>query len=402
MAEKLKDHREIGRELELFNFSRKVPGTVYWWPRGAILFDLIVNYLNSQLNKQGYQQVKTPAIIDLSLLEKSGHYDNYRERLFFVGNEEEIKSKVRWGLKPMNCPGSILIFKEKPRSYKELPLKFSEIGTVYRYEQPGEVGGLFRTRALTIDDAHIYCTEDQIEEEIIKLIDFIYKTYKLFSFKDVRLELSTRPQKSIGTEGQWEKAEGGLKKSLADQNIPYKINKGEGAFYGPKIDFHIKDSRGRSWQMGTIQLDFATAERLEAAYIDQNGQKKNPVVIHRAILGSLERFIAVLLEHTRGRLPVWLAPEQVRVIPISEKNTSYGCKIFEILKEAGVRVDVDMSNQTLQKKILEAEKMKIPYLAVVGEREEKSGEVAVRRENKSENLKAEELIIRLQKESPKY
>ena len=221
-------------------------------------------------------------------------------------------------LKPMNCPGSIIIFNEEMRSYKELPIKFSEVGTVYRYEQPGEVNGLFRTRALTIDDAHIYCNEDQIEPEIIKLIDFIYETCKRYGFEDISVELSTRPEKSIGTDEQWQKAENGLTEALEDAKIRYKENKGEGAFYGPKIDFHVKDSLNRSWQLGTIQLDFAMAERLDANYIDKEGNKKHPVMIHRAILGSVERFIAVLLEHTAGALPVWLSPVQVIILPVSD------------------------------------------------------------------------------------
>lgn len=371
------DHKEIGRKLGLFSFSRNVPGTCYWWPKGALLFDLIVNDLKQRLEEQGYQDLKTSTIISLETLKKSGHYDNYRDKLFFVGNEKEMdKKKVNWCLKPMNCPGSIMIFNEDMRSYKELPIKFSEVGTVFRYEQPGEVNGLFRARALTIDDAHIYCTEDQMEEEIIKLIDFIYETYKRYGFEDIRVELSTKPEKSIGSDEQWQKAENGLIKALKDAKIEYKENKGEGAFYGPKIDFHVKDSLGRSWQLGTIQLDFATAERLDANYIDSRGQKKNPIIIHRAILGSVERFIAVLLEHTGGALPVWLSPVQAKILTVSDKHLEY---VKKVAKEMGnVRFEIDNRNESINKKIRDAELQKVPFIIVVGDSEEKGGNITVR------------------------
>lgn len=373
-----KDHKELGRQLGLFSFSRKVPGTVYWWPKGALLFDLIIGDLKKRLKEQGYQDLTTPTIINLETLKKSGHYDNYREKLFFVGNEKEIqKGKVGWCLKPMNCPGSIMIFNETMRSYRDLPIKFCEVGTVFRYEQPGEVNGLLRTRALTIDDAHIYCHEDQIEDAIIKLMDFINKTYSRYGFKDTRVELSTRPEKSIGTDEQWQKAESALIKSLKDYKIAYKENKGEGAFYGPKIDFHVKDAQNRSWQLGTIQLDFATAERLDVNYIDKEGKKKNPVIIHRAILGSVERFIAVLLEHTGGVLPLWLAPTQVIILPVSEKHIAYAQRVVN--KLSGLRVEIDSRNESVNKKIRDAEIQKIPYVLVVGEKEIKDKNITVRK-----------------------
>jgi len=383
------DHKEIGRQLGLFSFSRNVPGTVYWWPKGNTLFNLIVEDLKARLKKQGYHDITTSTIISLDTLKKSGHYDNYREKLFFTGNEKEMaEKKVNWCLKPMNCPGSIMIFNEEMRSYKDLPLKFSEVGTVYRYEQPGEVNGLFRARALTIDDAHIYCTEDQIEREIIKLIDFIYETYKRYGFEDVSVELSTRPEKSIGTDEQWQKAEDGLIKALKDAKIDYKENKGEGAFYGPKIDFHIKDSLSRSWQLGTIQLDFAMAERLDANYIDKDGSKKHPAMIHRAILGSVERFMAVLLEHTGGDLPGWLAPVQAVISPVSKKHIGYAKKVTSQLSnadviarsnsDAAIRFEIDDRNESINKKIRDAELQKIPYIIVVGDKEEKDENITVR------------------------
>lgn len=382
-----KDHKELGKLLELFSFNRKVPGTVLWHPKGAILFDLIVNDLKNRLKDEGYHDLKTPAIIDLDTLKKSGHYDNYREKLFFIGNEKEMaERKVNWCLKPMSCPGSIMIFNDAMRSYKDLPIKFSEIGTVFRYEQPGEVNGLFRTRVITQDDAHIYCYEDQIEAELIQLIDFLHETYTRFEFEDIRVEFSTRPEKSIGTDGQWQKAENGLAKMLKDKKIEYKENKGDGAFYGPKIDFHVKDALGRSWQMGTIQLDFATAERLEANYIDEKGQKQKPIIIHRAILGSVERFIAVLLEHTSGALPVWLAPVQTIILPVSEKHLGYAEKVTEELKKNDIRIEIDLRNESVNKKIRDAEIQKIPYIIVVGDKEEKAENITIRKRG-SKDLK---------------
>jgi len=371
------DHKEIGRQLGLFSFSKKVPGTCYWWPKGALLFDLIVSDLKKELKEQGYLDLKTAPIIDLDTLKASGHYDNFREKLFFTGNENEIKkNKVNWCLKPMSCPGSVKIFNEEMRSYRDLPIKFSEMGTVFRYEQPGEVNGLLRTRVITQDDAHIYCLTDQIEPELLKLIDFVQKTYKRYGFDEIRVELSTRPEKSIGSDEQWQKAEAGLVKALKDAGIKYKENKGEGAFYGPKIDFHIKDSMGRSWQMGTIQLDFATAERLDANYIDKDGSKKHPVMIHRAILGSVERFIAVLLEHTAGALPSWLSPVQAVILTVSDEHLEYAKKVA---KEMGSeRIEIDGRNESINKKIRDAELQKIPYIIVVGDKEEKDKNITVR------------------------
>ncbi len=395
------DHKEIGRNLGLFSFSRKVPGTAYWWPKGAILFDLIVEDLKKELEKQDYQDIKTPTIISSETLKKSGHFDNYREKLFFTGSENEINSKkVKWCLKPMNCPGSIMIFNDAMRSYKDLPLRFSEIGTVFRFEQPGEVNGLLRTRALTIDDAHIYCREEQMEKEILALIDFIKKTYQHYGFKDIRVELSTRPEKSIGTDDQWQRAENGLVKALKAAKIEYKENKGEGAFYGPKIDFHIKDSQNRSWQLGTIQLDFATAERLEAFYIDSDGKKQPPVIIHRAILGSVERFIAVLLEHTQGELPVWLSPVQAILIPVSDKHQEIAIKIEGDLKhrDPDIRIQIDDRNESVSKKVRDAQIQKIPRIIVVGDREKDSEHLPVLKYGQKEpqNIIFDELIKELQ------
>ncbi len=386
--------------MGLFSFSRKVPGVAYWWPKGNTLFSLIVWDLKKQLEEQGYQNIYTPTIISIETLKKSGHYDNYREKLFFVGNEKELK-KPRWCLKPMNCPGAITIFNEKTRSYKDLPLKLSEFGTVFRYEQPGEVNGLLRTRAMTQDDAHIFCSEDQIKDELIKLIKFIQATYQRYGFKDIKVELSTRPEKSIGTDQQWQKAEQGLKQALKTKKIKHQEKKGEGAFYGPKIDFHIKDSQGRSWQMGTVQLDFSMAGQLEAKYVDQDNKKKTPIIIHRAILGSVERFIAVLIEDTGGAFPCWLAPVQALILPVSEKFLGYARKAEKELKDAGLRVEIDKSNQTLNKKIREGERARVPYLLIVGAKEEKGESLSVRSREEGDlgQEKIGAFLKRIEKES---
>ncbi len=373
------DHKKLGRELGLFSFSRKVPGVCYWWPKGNQLFKTIVGDLKKNLDEMGYQDIETPTIISVDVLKKSGHFDNYYEKLFFTGNPEDLKKEAKWCLKPMNCPGSIMIFNEEIRSYKDLPMKFSEVGTVYRYEQAGEVNGLLRSRAATIDDAHIYCTEDQIKDELVVLINFIKETYERYGFKDLRVELSTRPEKSIGTDEQWGKAESGLLNALESEKVDFTENKGDGAFYGPKIDFHIKDALGRDWQLGTIQLDFSMAERLDAKYIDKDGKGQTPVIIHRAILGSVGRFIAILLESSGGAFPAWLAPVQAIVLPISDKHLDYAKEVALELKKSGVRVEIDKRTESIGKKIRDAETQKIPYMLVVGDKEAEANKVAVRK-----------------------
>lgn len=387
--ENTNDHKVIGRELGLFSFDEQVPGVVYWWPKGWTLFKLIENDLRNRLTKDGYQEINTPRIISIETLKKSGHFENYHEKLFFVGNEKEL-TKPKWCLKPMSCPGGLMIFKEQIRSYKELPIKISEFGSVFRYEQAGEVNGLLRVRNMTQDDAHIYCNDEQIEEEIEKLIDFIEKTYKRYGFDDIRVELSTRPEKSIGSDEVWEKAENGLKKALDAKKLEYTINAGDGAFYGPKIDFHVKDSLGRSWQMGTIQLDFAMAERLDANYIDREGNKKHPVMIHRAILGSVERFIATLLESNGGAMPNWCAPVQAIILPVSEKHLDFAKNTAVSLVDKGLRVEVDERNESVGRKIREAELQKVPYIIVLGDKEIESGKLSIR-ERGSKELKELEI-----------
>jgi threonyl-tRNA synthetase len=378
------DHKVLGRELGLFSFDEKVPGVVYWWSKGYTIFNLILDDLRKHLGADGYSEIKTSPIISNDTLKESGHFDNYHEKLFFVGNEKEL-SKPKWCLKPMSCPGSLMIFNEEIHSYKELPIKLAEFGTVFRYEQAGEVNGLLRLRNFTQDDAHIYCEESQIESEIQGLIGFIFDTYKRYGFEEVRVELSTKPEKSIGSSEQWQTAEAALETALNAKKVDFKINKGDGAFYGPKIDFHVKDSLGRSWQLGTIQLDFAMAGRLGANYIDKDGNKKQPVMIHRAILGSVERFIAILLENTGGALPTWLSPVQVKVLPISaEKHLKYAAEILKKLSKEGIRAELDDRNESIGKKIREAEVQKISFMLVIGDKEIEAKKVAVRQYGKGD------------------
>ena len=330
------------------------------------------------LKNLGYLEIKTPIIFNTELWKKSGHFDNYKDKMYFVGKEAKL------GIKPMNCPESMLVFNEYQRTYRDLPLRFSDFGILHRQEQAGEINGLFRAREFIIDDAHIYCRVEQIASEIKNLIKLIKKVYQKFGFNEYKVELSTRPKKFIGSRKDWDKSEEALKKILKEEKISFKENKGEGAFYGPKIDFHIKDSLGRSWQLGTIQLDFASAKRLSVNFINEQGKKEHPVLVHRAILGSLERFIAILLEHYAGALPIWLSPVQVKVLPIAERHLAYAKEIRNKIYEIGIRVEVDKRNETLPKKIRDGEIEKIPYLLVIGDKEIKNKKVAVRRREKGD------------------
>lgn len=376
------DHKEFGKQLDLFHLEGTNPGVIFWHPKGTLLYHTIVDDLRGELKKQGYQELKTPNILGLETFKKSGHFDNYQDKMYFAGNKALIEKKEpKWVVTPMNCPGTLAIYKSTMRSYKNLPLKFSEIGSVYRYEQPGEINGLFRCREFTIDDAHIFALPEQVSEEVGMLIEFIIEYYKKFEFKIDHIELSTRPKKSIGTDSEWQETEKALKKALAEGKIKYKLNPGEGAFYGPKIDFHIKDNHGRTWQLGTIQVDMSMPERLGCFYIDDTGEKKYPVMIHRAILGSVERFIAILLEHFEGALPNWLAPVQAVLIPVSEKHNEFVEKVANDLKEImpDIRIQIDKRDESVAKKIHDAEIQKIPYQLVIGEHEIKSDQIPVRK-----------------------
>jgi threonyl-tRNA synthetase len=373
---KKRDHRILGEKLELFSFHEEGPAFPFWHPKGTILTNTILEYLRTLLRDAGYQEVKTPIILSEKLWHDSGHWDNYKDNMYFT----EIDGR-RFAIKPMNCPGTILIFKNQMRSYRDLPLRLAEFGLVHRHELSGVIHGLFRARAFTQDDAHIFCAHDekQIKQEIKAAFHLIQKLYRDFGFKDYRVELSTRPEKSIGSDQMWREAEKVMREILKEEKIAVQIKPGEGAFYGPKFDFHVNDSLGRSWQLGTIQLDFSMPERLGAFYIDRKGNKQTPVMIHRTLLGSLERFIGILIEHYGGAFPLWLSPIQVAVLPVGEKHLKHSRDIAKQLQENGLRVWVDESSETVGKKVRHAEMQKIPYILVIGDKEIKEKKLAVRK-----------------------
>lgn len=372
-AEK-RDHRKLGAELDLYSFHDEGVGFPFWHPNGMILKSALTEYWKSEHRAAGYQEIQTPIILREELWHQSGHWDNYKDNMYFTEIDEQ-----KYAVKPMNCPGGILVYKNSPHSYRDLPLRIAELGLVHRHELSGVMHGLFRVRSFVQDDAHIYCTEDQIENELVGVVKLVEKIYKKFGFKDYHVELSTRPQKSIGTDAMWNKAERIMKKVSRNLKLKIVINEGDGAFYGPKFDFHIKDSIGRTWQCATIQLDFSMPERFELEYTDKNGQKKRPVMIHRTVLGSLERFIGILIEHYAGEFPLWLSPIQVSVASVAKAYNKYAGQVAKELTEAGLRVVVDESDETVGKKIRNAELKKIPYILVVGEKEQSNGHVAVRK-----------------------
>jgi threonyl-tRNA synthetase len=371
---KKRDHRRIGRELDLFSFQSEGPGFPFWHPNGMILYNAATQALKDLLARNGYLEIKTPIILSESLWHRSGHWDHYKENMYFTNIDEQP-----YAVKPMNCPGCVLVYKNSPWSYRDLPVKFSEMGLVHRHEKSGVLHGLFRVRQFTQDDAHVFCTPDQLEDEISKLIDLIAEVYHLFGFDNYALEVSTRPAKSIGSDEMWRLAETSLIRTLEKKGNPFKINPGEGAFYGPKIDYHIQDSLGRTWQCGTIQVDFSMPERFELEYVGQDGAKHRPVMIHRAILGSVERFLGILIEHYGGSFPVWLAPVQCVLIPIGEKHRPYAREAGRMLSEAGIRCRVDDRNEKMGHKIRDAENQKIPYMAVLGDKEAAGGTASIRR-----------------------
>lgn len=370
---KKRDHKRIGRELDLFSFHKEGPGFAFWHPKGMRVRAALTGFWQDLHRKAGYEEVSTPILLSTKLWKRSGHWDHFRKNMYFTKIDEHI-----FALKPMNCPGMILIYQTRPRSYKELPIRWRELGLVHRHEPSGTLNGLLRDRAFRQDDAHIFCREDQIEEEISNVVKLALEVYTAFSFDKIKVELSTRPKKSMGGEKVWNKAEATLKKVLADLKVDYKINEGEGAFYGPKIDFHLTDSMGRPWQCGTIQLDFVMPERFDLTYIDTDGSKKRPVMIHRAIFGSIHRFFGILIEHYGGAFPVWLAPVQVVVIPITDRSQKYANSILNKLKAENLRVEIDDRQETLQARIRDAQLQKVPYMVIVGDREEEAKTVAVR------------------------
>ncbi|MCL6628411.1 MAG: threonine--tRNA ligase, partial [Armatimonadetes bacterium] len=338
-----------------------------------IVLNAVLDYWRRVHIQHGYQEVRTPMILNEELWHRSGHWDTYRDNMYFTEIDEHT-----YAVKPMNCPGVMLIYKETLRSYRDLPLKYAELGHVHRHEKSGVLHGLFRVRAFTQDDAHVFCTPDQAEAEIVKIIDLIQTIYAKFGFTDYRIELSTRPEKSIGTDEMWETAENALHQALRSQGIEYAVNPGDGAFYGPKIDFHIRDSMGRSWQLGTIQLDFSMPERFELEYIGEDGKPHRPVMIHRAILGSIERFMGIIIEEYAGAFPLWLAPVQVVLLPIADRHVQYANDVAEKLTKLGLRVTVDARNEKTGFKIREAQVQKIPYMLITGDREVEAGKVSVR------------------------
>ncbi len=370
---KRRDHRVIGRQLDLFSFSEMGPGFAFMHPKGMVLWNEIVEFMRGLNRKYGYKEIRTPIILNEELWHRSGHWDNYKENMYFC----EIDG-VGYAVKPMNCPGGCLLYKTTRHSYRELPLRLAEFGMVHRHEASGVMHGLFRVRQFTQDDAHIYCAPAQIESEIIGVINLIFETYRSFGFEDFAVELSTKPEKHIGSDEIWETATNALKAALQHKQIPFKINEGDGAFYGPKIDFHIKDCLKRSWQLGTIQLDFSMPARFELTYVDEDNTEKTPVMIHRAVLGSMERFMGILIEQYAGALPVWLSPEQARVLTISEKSNDYAAAVQKKLSDAGLRCGMDVSDEKIGAKIAKSHAEKLPYMLVVGPKEAESNAVNVR------------------------
>ena len=371
-AEK-RDHRLLGKKLDLFHFQEESPGMVFWHDKGWTVFNLIKDFITHHLRKNSYKIINTPQILDKSLWKKSGHLDKFGDLIFDVGSE-----KKEFAIKPMSCPGHIQVFNQGLKSYKDLPLKYAEFGVVHRNEPSGTLHGLLRIRAFTQDDAHIFCTSDQIEHEISLLINDIKSIYERFGFNDLKIELSTRPEKRVGSEEIWDKAESSLKKALESNKIDFTVNPGDGAFYGPKIDFSLRDSLGRVWQLGTIQLDFSMPGRLNASYIDSDGNKEVPVMIHRAILGSLERFVGILIEHYSGNLPLWLSPVQVILLNITDTQREYTSSLNEQLQGLGLRSECDLSNEKIGYKIRNHAMTRVPYMIIIGDKELQSKTVSVR------------------------
>ncbi|MFL6258896.1 MAG: threonine--tRNA ligase [Thermoanaerobaculia bacterium] len=373
-AARARDHRRLGTELDLFSFNPLAPAMPFFHPRGAAVYVALMDYVREVNTRYGYGEVITPQILDVELWKTSGHYDNYRENMFFTEADERVMS-----VKPMNCPTHCLIFGTRLRSYRDLPVRYADFGRLHRYERSGVTNGLFRVRSFSQDDAHVFCTEEQVEEVVLGAAGMILEIYRTFGFEEVRIELSTRPEKRIGSDELWDRAEGALARALDHQGMPYQVNPGDGAFYGPKIDFHVRDSIGRSWQLGTVQLDYQLPLRFDLKYVGADGAEHPPVMIHRAMLGSIERFMAILIEQTAGAFPLWLAPVQAVVLPISEKFADYGEAVRRALAAGGVRVELDARNEKLGYRIREAQVQKVPYMLVVGAREAEEGTVSVRR-----------------------
>lgn len=386
------DHRRLGKQLDLFSFHEEGPGFPFFHPRGKLIFNKLVSYVRNLLDKAGYQEISTPIVLSDELWQRSGHYAHYKENMYFTNIDERS-----FAIKPMNCPGAIMLYNERPRSYRELPLRLSEFGLVHRHELSGVLNGLLRVRAFTQDDAHIFCMPSQIESEIKNLIDLVIHVLRKFGFNDIQIALSTRPAKAMGVVSLWDTAENALQKALDSSNVEYELNAGDGAFYGPKIDFRVKDSMGRLWQLSTIQLDFFQPENFDLSFINNDGKKERPVIIHRALYGSIERFMAILLEHHKGNLPFFVAPEQVRVIAISDEQLDYAKNLNNLLIEAGIRSRVDEHADTLSGKIKVAQLAKIPWMAVLGKKEVADNLVTLRYlDGKQESMSVVDFVKKAQ------
>jgi threonyl-tRNA synthetase len=386
---KLSDHRKIGKDLELFSFHDEAPGFPFWHPKGITIRNAILDYWRKIHTEDGYQEIQTPIILSNELWHTSGHWDHYKENMYFVKIDD-----CDYAVKPMNCPGAILVYKSKQHSYKEFPIRYAELGLVHRHEKSGVLHGLFRVRNFTQDDAHIFALEENLGTEITAIIKMIDKMYKVFGFKSYHVELSTRPDDRIGSDETWDRAENKLEEAIKENNLDYKINPGDGAFYGPKIDFHIKDSLERTWQCATIQLDFAMPEKFDISYMGEDNLKHRPVMLHRVILGSVERFIGILIENFSGNLPLWITPVQVAILPISDKFQQYAKKVYNLLRKEGYRVELDSRVESLNKKIRQAEINKIPLMVVIGEKEVESNTVTIRKKTGGDikNISIEEFI----------
>ena len=394
-AEK-RDHRKLGKALDLFHFQEESPGAVFWHQKGWSLFQSLVNFMRNKQTEAGYLEVNTPEMLDKTLWEKSGHWEKFQEHMYTTDADEKT-----FAIKPMNCPGHVQVFNQGLKSYKDLPLKISEFGKVHRYEPSGALHGLMRVRAFTQDDAHIFCTEEQITEESLKVTNLILDIYKSFGFHDVKLKFSDRPEKRVGDDAIWDKSEKALLDAIKASGLKYEINKGEGAFYGPKIEFVLIDAIGRDWQCGTLQVDFNLPGRLGASYVANDGSKKIPVMLHRAMFGSLERFIGILIEHHAGKFPFWLSPEQVAVLPISSEQNDYAEKVKLLLEKKGLRSIIDLRNEKINYKIREHSVSKIPVLMICGGKEVQNNSITIRRlgEEKQETISLEKAITSLQAES---
>lgn len=391
---KKRDHRKLGAELDLFSIQEEGPGFPFFHPKGMIVRNELEKFWREQHEKAGYQEIRTPIILNRSLWEQSGHWDHYRENMYFTKIDD-----IDFAVKPMNCPGSILVYKTRLHSYRDFPIRLAELGLVHRHEMSGVLHGLMRVRCFTQDDAHIFMLPSQIKDEIIKVIDLIDNFYKVFGFK-YHVELSTKPEKAMGSDEIWDLATNALKEALAAKGMDFKINEGDGAFYGPKIDFHLMDCLGRTWQCGTIQLDFLMPEKFDLTYVGEDGQKHRPVMIHRVVFGSIERFIGILIEHFAGALPVWLSPVQAKIMTVTDRSKQYAEKVADRLKEKGVRVEVDARNEKIGYKIREAQVEKVPYMLVVGDKEMENGTVAVRKRGEGDKgaVNADDFVALITKE----